>query len=183
MLSNLNEFMVTEFRTLFTIKYIDVAATVMQLVREFNQVCQVFADNVNQRYGYGLELQGLDTWRCQNLGQAIQSTSCTGTGIIECQSPTASYGWQPGSNFPNGRVCSHHNKPNFNHKWGSSWSKQKQPADNYAKRQESGTHTPDDQVKAGMYKSGHPIDPVREELNHLQGVADKLEQHHQDNKQ
>ena len=51
--------MVTEFRTLFTNKCIDLAATVMPLAREFNQVCQVFEDNVNQRYGYGLELQVL----------------------------------------------------------------------------------------------------------------------------
>ena len=49
-------------------------------------------------------------------------------------------------------------------------TKQKQPADRYAKRQELGTHTPDDQVRAGMYKSGHTIDPVREELICLQGV-------------
>ena len=58
-LSDLNEFMVTEFRTLFTNKHIDLAVTVMPLVREFNQVRQVFADNVNQRYGYGLEPQAL----------------------------------------------------------------------------------------------------------------------------
>ena len=38
-LSNLNEFMVTEFRTLFTNKHIDLTVTVMPLVREFNQVC------------------------------------------------------------------------------------------------------------------------------------------------
>ena len=50
-LSNLNEFMITEFRTLFTNKCINLTVTVMPLVREFNQVCQVFADNVNQRYG------------------------------------------------------------------------------------------------------------------------------------
>ena len=58
-LGNLNEFMVTEFRTSFTNKHIDLEATVMPLVREFNQVCQVFADNINQRYGYELELQAL----------------------------------------------------------------------------------------------------------------------------
>ena len=34
-----------------------------------------------------------------------------------------------------------------------------------------------------MYKNGHTIDPVREELIHLQGVADKWEQQHPDNKQ
>ena len=33
--------------------------TVMPLVREFNQVCQVFADNINLRYGYDLEPQTL----------------------------------------------------------------------------------------------------------------------------
>ena len=58
-LSDLNEFMVTEFWTLFTNKCINLAATVMPLVREFNQVCEVFADNVNQRYGYELEEQAL----------------------------------------------------------------------------------------------------------------------------
>ena len=31
----------------------------MPLVREFNQVCQVFADNINQMYGYELEPQAL----------------------------------------------------------------------------------------------------------------------------
>ena len=46
-LSNLNEFMVTELGTLFTNKSIDLTVTVMPLVREFNQVCQVFADNIN----------------------------------------------------------------------------------------------------------------------------------------
>ena len=62
-------------------------------------------------------------------------------------------------------------------------TEQKHPADNYAKRQESGSHTPDSQVRAGMYKNGHTIDPVREELIHLQGVADKWEQQHPYNKQ
>ena len=38
-LSDLNEFMVTELRTLFTNKHINLVATVMPLVREFNQVC------------------------------------------------------------------------------------------------------------------------------------------------
>ena len=69
-LSNLNEFMVTEFRTLFTNKHIDLAATVMPLVREFNQVCQVYADNINQRYGYELELQALTPEEVE--GQAKQ---------------------------------------------------------------------------------------------------------------
>ena len=58
-LSDLNEFMVTEFQTLFTNKHVNLAGTVMPLVREFNQVCQGFADNVNQRYGYELKLQTL----------------------------------------------------------------------------------------------------------------------------
>ena len=58
-LGNLNEFMVTEFRTLFTNKCIGLSVTVMPLVREFNQVCQVFADNINIRYGYELEPQTL----------------------------------------------------------------------------------------------------------------------------
>ena len=56
-LGNLNEFMVTEFRTLFTNKCIDLMATVMPLVREFNQVCHVFADNIIIKYGYELEPQ------------------------------------------------------------------------------------------------------------------------------
>ena len=54
-LGDLNEFMVTEFRTLFTKKCIDLTVIVMPLVREFNQVCQVFANNINTRYGYELE--------------------------------------------------------------------------------------------------------------------------------
>ena len=40
-------------------------------------------------------------------------------------------------------------------------TKQKWPTDSCTKRQESGTQTPDDQVRAGMYKNGHTIDPVR----------------------
>ena len=58
-LGDLNEFMVTEFRTLFTNKCINLTTTVMPLVREFNQVCQVFADNINLRYGNELEPQTL----------------------------------------------------------------------------------------------------------------------------
>ena len=58
-LGNLNEFMVTKFRTLFTNKCINLMVTVMPSVRKFNQVCQVFADNINIRYGYELEPQTL----------------------------------------------------------------------------------------------------------------------------
>ena len=58
-LSNLNTFIVTEFRTFFINKCIDPTAAVLPLVTEFNQVCQVFADNVSQRYGYELEPQSL----------------------------------------------------------------------------------------------------------------------------
>ena len=54
-LGDLNEFMVTEFRTLFTNKCIDLMAIVMPLVREFNQVCQASANTINTRYGYELE--------------------------------------------------------------------------------------------------------------------------------
>ena len=61
--------------------------------------------------------------------------------------------------------------------------KQKQPTDNYAKRQESSNHTLVDQVGAGVYKNGHTTDPVREELTHLQDVATNWEQQHLDNKQ
>ena len=61
--------------------------------------------------------------------------------------------------------------------------KQKQPTDNYAKRHESGNHTPVDQVGASMYKNGCTIDPVREELTHLQDIATKWEHQHPDNKQ
>ena len=62
-------------------------------------------------------------------------------------------------------------------------AEQKQSTDNYVKRQESGTHTPDEQVRAGMYKNGHTVDPVREEIICLQYVANKWEQQHPDNKQ
>ena len=58
-LGDLNEYMVTEFRTLLANKCMDLTATVMPLVREFNQVCQVFADNIKLRYGYELEPQTL----------------------------------------------------------------------------------------------------------------------------
>ena len=58
-LSDLNDYMETEFRTLFTNKCIGLTVTVMPLVRELNQVCQVFADNINIRYGNELEPQTL----------------------------------------------------------------------------------------------------------------------------
>ena len=58
-LGNLYKLMVTKFRTLFTNKCIDLTVTVMPLVREFDQVCQVFANNINTRYGYELEPQTL----------------------------------------------------------------------------------------------------------------------------
>ena len=64
--------MVTEFRTLFINKCIDLTATVMPLVREFNQVCQVFADNVNQRYGYELELQTLTPKEVKSLAKQFR---------------------------------------------------------------------------------------------------------------
>ena len=54
-LGDLNKFMATEFRTLFTNKCIDLTGIVMPLVREFNPVCQVFANNINTSYGYKLE--------------------------------------------------------------------------------------------------------------------------------
>ena len=179
-LSNLNEFMVTEFWTLFTNKDIDLAATVMPLVREFNQVCQVFADNVNQRYGYELKPQTLtpeevESWAKQFRVQIawvsldtshLQPTTNGDQGAIS----------QPAGLFPSQQA-------QVQPQVGCFPTKQKQPADSYAKRQESGTHTPDDQVRAGMYKSGHTIDPVGEELIHLHGVADIWEQQHPNNKQ
>ena len=78
-LGNLNEFMVTEFRTLFTNKCIDLTVTVMPLVRKFNQVCQVFADNINIRYGYELEPQILipeeiDIWAKQFNVPIVEAT-------------------------------------------------------------------------------------------------------------
>ena len=84
-LSDLNEFMVTEFRT-FTNKCINLAVTVMPLVREFNQVCQVFADNVNQRYGYELEPQTLTTKEVEIWAKQFKVP-------VGHQSPTISYEW------------------------------------------------------------------------------------------
>ena len=116
-LSKLNEFMVTEFRTLFTNKCISLTATVMPLVRVFNQVFQVFADNVNQRYGYELELQTLtpkevESWACNSEHQLHRHHW---TSVIYNQL------WMTArEQFPSQQGYSHHNKPRFNHKQGAS---------------------------------------------------------------
>ena len=89
-----------------------------------------------------------------------------GMGIIECQSlQPAMDGNQGAISQPAGLFPPQ--QAQFQPQAGFFPTKQKQPADNYAERQESGTHTPDEQVKAGMYKNGHQIDPLKEKLNHL----------------
>ena len=179
-LSNLNDFMVTEFRTLFTNKHIDLAATFMPLVREFNQVCQVFADNVSQRYGYDLEPQALTPEELKSWAKQFR-VPVTWASLDTSDLQLARNGNQGAITQLAGLFPSQQAK--VQPQVGFFLTEQKQPADNYANRQESGNHTPDDQVRAGMYKSGHTIDPVREELIHLQGVADNWEQQHPNSKQ
>ena len=53
-------------------------ATVMPLVREFNQACQVFADNINLRYGYELEPQTLMPEEVESWDQTTQHAHCRG---------------------------------------------------------------------------------------------------------
>ena len=171
--TNLNEFMVTEFRTLSTNKHINLAATVMPLVREFNQVCQVFADNINQRYGNELVPQTLTPEEVKSWAKQFRVPITRASLDTSHLQPTVNGDQvtisQPAGLFPSQPV-------QVQPQVGCFPTKHKQPADSYAKRQGSGTHIPDDQVRGGMYKSGHTIHPVREELIHLQGVADICEQ-------
>ena len=137
--SDLNAFMVTEFRTLFTNKGIDLAATVMPLVRGFNQVCQVFADNINQRYGYELELQALTPEEVQSWAKQFR--------IPVAQSSLDTSHLQPATNGNQGAISQlaglfPSQQAQVQPQTGFFPTKQKQPTDNYAKRQESGIHTP-----------------------------------------
>ena len=61
---------------------------VMPLVREFNQVCQVFADNVNQRYGYELELQTLIPEEVEIWAKQFNITIAEATVDIDHLQPT-----------------------------------------------------------------------------------------------
>ena len=171
--------MVTEFRTLFTNKCIDRTVTVMPLVREFNQVCQVFADNINQRYGYKLEPQTLTPeevkiWAKQfrvPVAQAPLDISHLQPAMNGSQGAVS----QPAGLFPPQQAQVQPHARCF-------LLQQKKPTDNYAKRCASVNHLPVEQVGAGRYKNGHTIDPVREELTCLHNVATKWEQQHPDNK-
>ena len=102
-LGDLNEFMVTEFRTLFTNKCIDLMATVMPLVREFNQVCQV-ADNINLRYGYELEPQTLIPEEVEIWAKQFNVPVAEATVDINHIQPTKMDCWgavpQPAGLFP-----------------------------------------------------------------------------------
>ena len=171
--------MVTEFRTLFTNKCISLTVTVMPLVREFNQVCQVCADNVNQRYGYELELQTLTPKEVKIWARQFR--------VPVTQAPLDISDLQPAMNGSEGAVSQPAGlfppqQAQVQPQAGCFLLQQKKPTDNYTKRCESGNHSPVEQVGAGRYKNGHTIDPVREELTHLNDVATKWEKQHPDNK-
>ena len=143
-LSNLNEFMVTKFRTLLTNKHINLATTVMPLVREMNQVCQVFADNINQRYGCELEPQALTPEDVKSWAKQFRVP-------VAWASLNTSH-LQPATNGNQGAVSQLAElfpslQAQVQPQVGFFSTKQKQSADNYAKRQESGTYTPDDHVR------------------------------------
>ena len=103
-LGNLNEFMLTEFRTLFTNKCIDLIVTVMPLVREFHQVCQVFADNINLRYGYELEPRILIPEEVEIWAKQFNIPIAVATVDNNCRHPPKMDSWQathqPAGPFP-----------------------------------------------------------------------------------
>ena len=173
---NLNEFMVTEFRTLFTNKGIDLTVTVIPLVREFNQVCQIFADNVNQRYGYELEPQTLTPEEVEISAKQFKVPVAEATLDINHLQPATSGSQgavsQPAGLFPPQQA-------QVQPQAGCFLLQQKKSTDNYAKRCESGNDLPVEQVGAGRYQNGHTIDPVREELTHLHNMATKWNSNNQ----
>ena len=79
-------------------------ATVMPLVREFNQVCQVFADNINQRYGYELESQTLIPEEVEIWAKQFKVPIGEATVDINHIQPTKTDSWgalpQPAGLFP-----------------------------------------------------------------------------------
>ena len=152
----------------------------MPLAREFNQVCQVFADNINQIYGYELELQALTPEEVESWAKQFRVPVAWALWDSSHLQPNM-YGNQEAISQPAGLLPSHPAQGQL--QVGCFPAEQKQLTDNYIKRQEWGKHTPDEQVRAGMYKKGHTVDPVREEIIDLQDVATKWEQKHPDNKQ
>ena len=89
----------------------------MSLVREFNQVCQVFADNVNQRYGYELEPKTLTPKEVKIWAKQFN------VPVTEEQWISITYNqlrMAASEQFHSQQVYSYHNKPRFSHKQGAS---------------------------------------------------------------
>ena len=177
---NLNEFMVTKFRTLFTNKCINLMVTVMPLVREFYQVCQVFADNIKLRYGYELEPQTLIPEEVEIWAKQFNVLIAEATVDINHIHPTKMDSWgathQPAGLFPPQQAQAQSQAGYF--------SQQPEMAtDNHAKKCAPGIHPLVGQVGASRYHTGHTLDPATEEINHLQNVATEWEQQHAGKKQ
>ena len=163
-LSDLNEFMVTEFRTLFTNKCIDLTVTVMPLVREFNQVCQVFADSVNQRYGYELEPQTLTPQGVKIWAKQFNAPIAKATVDIDHLQP-AKNGSQGA--VPQAAGLFPPQQAQVQPQAGCFSLQQKKSTDNYAKNHAPGNHSLVEQVGASRYQNGHTIDVVKEEITPL----------------
>ena len=172
-LGDLNEFMVTEFRTLFTTKHIDLTATVMSLVREFNQACQVFADNINVRYGYKLEPQTLIPEEVEIGAKQFNVPIAEATVNINQRHPPKMDSWgathQPAGLFPPQQAQA---QPQA----GYFLQTPEMATDNHTKKCAPGIQPLAGQVGTIGYCSGHTLDPVREEINQLQNVANEWEQ-------
>ena len=149
------------------------------IVREFNQVCQVFADNVNQRYGYELEPQTLTPKEVKIWAKQFNVPVAEATVDIDHLQPAknASQGTvpQPAGLFPPQQA-------QVQPQAGCFLLQQKKLTDNYAKKHASGNHLQVEQVGVRRYQNGHTIDPVREEINCFHNVATKWKQQHPDNK-
>ena len=151
----------------------------MPLVREFNQVCHVFADIVNQRYGYQLEPQTLTSEDVEIWAKQFNIPVTEATVDIDHLQPAknGSQGAvpQPAGLFPTQQA-------QVQPQAGCFLLQPKKSTDNYTKKCASGNHSPVEQVGASRYQNGHTIHPVREEITCLHNMATKWEQHHPDNK-
>ena len=166
-LGDLNEFMVTEFRTLFTNKCIDLTGTVIPLVREFNQVCQVFADSINIRWNRQYQKE-VEIWakkfnipitealvdsnhrhppKMDSWGVTEQQA-----GLLPPQQPQA----QPQAEY-------------------FSWQPE-MVTNRKTKKSVPGIQLWVGQVGACGFQNGNTIDPAREKINWLWNVANKWKQ-------
>ena len=161
-LGNLNEFMVMEFRTLFTNKCINLMATVMPLVSKFNQVCQVFPDNINLRYGYELEPQVLIPEEVEIWAKQFNIPIAEVTVDSNHRHPPKMDSWgtihQPAGLFPPQQPQAQPQAEYF--------SRQPEMAtDNHTKKCAPGMQPLVGKVGASRYHSGHTLDPARAEIN------------------